>query len=243
MRRSAAALLIVAFALPAAAALPRPVARAFLEAGVPLSHVAIVVQRTGTSRPLFAHLPDEPMNPASVMKLVTTFAALDVLGPGYRWRTEAWLGGPLVGGTLKGDLVLRGSGDPKITIEQWQALMADLRAKGIERIEGDLVLDRSRFRLPPHDPALFDGEPLRPYNVGPDALLVNFKSVRFVFAPNAAGDGVDLRVEPALPQLAVGTVPALVDGPCNDWRRALAATFISQPRAAAAALPGRDSRD
>ncbi|HEX4885415.1 MAG TPA: D-alanyl-D-alanine carboxypeptidase/D-alanyl-D-alanine-endopeptidase [Casimicrobiaceae bacterium] len=243
MRRSAAlAALLLAVALPASAALPRPVARAFLDAGVPLNHVAIVVQRTGTARPLFAHQPDDPMNPASVMKLVTTFAALDLLGPDYRWKTEAWLGGPLVAGTLKGDLILRGGGDPKITVEQWQAFMAALRAKGLERIEGDLVLDRSHFRVPPHDAAQFDAEPLRPYNVGPDALLVNFKAVRFVFAPNAAGDGVDLRVEPALPQIAIGTAPALVDGDCNDWRRAVAASFISQPRSAAATFPGQYPR-
>ena len=70
------------------------------------------------------------MNPASVMKLVTTFAALELLGPDYRWKTDAYLGGPLDDGVLHGDLVLKGDGDPKITIEQWQAFMATLRAQG-----------------------------------------------------------------------------------------------------------------
>lgn len=247
MRRSALAcalalLAALAAAAPAGATLPRAVARAFLDAGVPLHHVAVVVQRSGAARPLFAHLPDEPMNPASTMKLVTTFAALELLGPDYRWRTEAWLGGPLVDGTLAGDLVLRGSGDPKITIEQWQAFMAELRAKGLARIDGDLVLDRSAFDLPPHDAAAFDAEPLRPYNVGPDALLVNFKAVRFVFAPSAGGDAVEVRAEPPLPQLALGAAPTPVDGGCGDWRRAVAAAFISQPRAAAAAFPGHYPR-
>ena len=114
--------------------------------------------------------------------------------------------------------------------------------EGTSRIEGDLVLDRSFFRLSPHDASLFDAEPLRPYNVGPDALLVNFKTVKFAFAPAAAGDAVDVKVEPPLPQVALGTAPALVDGDCNDWRRALAAAFVDQPRAAAAAFPGRYSR-
>ena len=97
---------IVLTATAARAELPRPVARAFLDAGVPLSHVAVVVQRTDARRPLFAHQPDVPMNPASTMKLVTTFAALELLGPDYRWRTEAYLGGDLVDGTLHGDLIL-----------------------------------------------------------------------------------------------------------------------------------------
>jgi len=182
------------------------------------------------------------MNPASVMKLVTTFAALELLGPSYRWRTDVHLEGPLVDGTLKGNLVIKGRGDPKITIEQWQALMRELRARGLQRIEGDLVLDRSAFRLPAHDAAGFDSEPLRPYNVGPDAMLVNFKAIRFGFAPNATNDGVDLTVEPPLPQLAIGGVPSLVDGPCDDWRRLAAAAFISQSRAAAVAFPGTYAR-
>ena len=100
-----------------------------------------------------------PMAPASVMKLVTTFAALEILGREYRWRTEAYLGGPLVDGALKGDLILKGYGDPKITVEQWQAFMAALRAGGLDAIEGDLALDRSHFALPPYDPGRFDGEP------------------------------------------------------------------------------------
>jgi D-alanyl-D-alanine carboxypeptidase/D-alanyl-D-alanine-endopeptidase (penicillin-binding protein 4) len=237
--RSAIALLVVLLAAAVARAeLPRPVARAFLDAGVPLTHVAIVVQRVDARRPLFWHQPDLPMNPASTMKLVTTFAALELLGRDYRWRTEAHLGGPLVDGTLEGDLILKGYGDPKITVEQWQAFVADLRAKGIERITGDLVLDRSHFGLPAHDPAAFDAEPLRPYNVGPDALLVNFKTVRFAFEPSAASDAVDVRVEPPLPQIAVAERPTLVDGDCGNWRRSVGGTFANQPGAAAAAFPG-----
>jgi len=246
MRRSGSSIARNALALTglllaatlARAELPRPVARAFLDAGVPLTHVAVLVQRVDARRPLFAHQADVPMNPASTMKLVTTFAALELLGPDYRWRTEAHLGGPLVDGTLHGDLILKGHGDPKITLEQWQAFVAELRAKGLARIEGDLVLDRSHFALPAHDPSTFDAEPLRPYNVGPDALLVNFKTVRFAFEPNAAGDGVDLRVEPPLPQVAVSSLPTLVDGECGNWRRSVSGSFFNAPGAAAAAFPG-----
>ena len=225
MRASLARLALLAAAtLPVAAtaALPREIARAFLDQGIPLDHVAIVVQETGPrTKPLFALQPEKPMNPASVMKLVTTFAALELLGRDYRWRTEAYLGGPLAGGALAGDLILKGGGDPKITVEQWSAFMAALRERGLERVSGDLVLDRSAFRLPPHDPAAFDGEPLKPYNVGPDALLVNFKAVRFRFLPSADGSAVDVAAEPPLPQVAVGALPTPVDGPCGDWRAAV----------------------
>src|SRR4051794_38494398 len=130
------------------AALPRPVGRAFLDAGIPLNAVGLVVQEVGDAHPLFALDAERPMSAASVMKTVTTFAALDLLGPDYRWKTEAFLLGSLDHGTLTGDLVLKGHGDPKITIEQWQAFMLGLRSAGLNAISGDLVLDRTYFRLP-----------------------------------------------------------------------------------------------
>ena len=204
--------------LPASAKLPREIGRAFLDAGIPLNHVGIVVQETTKLQPLFAYDPNRPRNPASVMKLVTTFAALELLGPDYRWKTEAYLGGPLAGGELHGDLILKGYGDPKITVEQWQSFIGELRAKGLDAVDGDLALDRSRFALPPHDPAAFDHEPLKPYNVGPDALLVNFKSLKLTLALDAAGTGVVVQSEPALTEVTLGPPPALSSDECGDWR-------------------------
>jgi serine-type D-Ala-D-Ala carboxypeptidase/endopeptidase (penicillin-binding protein 4) len=214
------ALVIVASlaAATAEAALPRAVGRAFLDAGIPLNHVAIVVQDTTKPRPLFAYDANRPRSAASVMKLVTTFAALELLGADYRWKTEAYLGGPLVDGALHGDLLLKGYGDPKITVEQWQSFIAQLRAKGLSAVDGDLVLDRSRFALPPHDPAAFDHEPDKPYNVGPDALLVNFKSLKLMLAPDAAGERAALQAEPPLDAVTLGTPPALSADDCTDWR-------------------------
>ena len=236
------ALALVAAALlahPAFAALPREIGRAFLDAGIPLDAVAVVVQEAGTPKPLFAHDAERAMNAASVMKLVTTFAALELLGPGYRWKTETYLAGNLADGTLHGDLIVKGYGDPKFTIEQWQRFMAALRAQGLAAVTGDLVLDRSHFRLPPHDPAAFDGEPLKPYNVGPDALLVNFNSVRFVFAPSAAGDAVDLRAEPPLARVVLGPPPRLGNGECNDWRTAVGAAVANGAAGARVSFSGR----
>ena len=217
--RLVVAALVATLATTVEARLPREIARAFLDAGVPLNHVGVVVQDTTQARPLFVQDADRPRNPASVMKLVTTFAALEMLGPDYRWKTEAYLGGPLVDGELRGDLILKGSGDPKITIEQWQAFIAQLRANGLAVVDGDLALDRSRFALPAHDPAAFDREPLKPYNVGPDALLVNFKSVHLTFAPDAEGTHVVVSAEPALGDVAVGSLPAIANEACSDWQQ------------------------
>ncbi|MEP6996032.1 MAG: D-alanyl-D-alanine carboxypeptidase/D-alanyl-D-alanine-endopeptidase [Betaproteobacteria bacterium] len=209
----------------AAAGLPPLVARAFVEQHIPLGAVSAYVQELGKTRPVFSHQPTRAMSPASTMKLVTTFAALELLHPDYRWKTEAYADGKIDGGVLQGDLVLKGYGDPKITVEQFQELVARLRATGLYTIRGDLIVDRSYFAPTPYDPGAFDAEPLRPYNVGPDALLVNFKSVRFAFAPNAAGDAVEIRAEPALANIAVHGAPRLVAGECGDWKAGLLAAF------------------
>jgi len=220
----ALAFVVLALAWPglACAELPRAVGRAFLDAGIPLNRVAIVVQDVTKARPLFAYDADRAMNPASVMKLVTTFVALELLGPDYRWHTDAYAMGPIVGGALKGDLLLKGRGDPKITVEQWQAFMTRLRAAGLDAVEGNLAIDRSAFALPVHDAAAFDGEPLKPYNVGPDALLVNFKSAQVVFAPDVGGATASVRFDPPLAPLRVAALPPLTADACGDWRGALA---------------------
>ena len=222
------------------AVLPGGVARAFHDAGIPLASVSIIVREAGQPSALFAHDAERPRNPASVMKLVTTYAALDLLGRDYRWKTEAYLGGKLGStGTLNGNLILKGYGDPKITIEQWQAFMADLRAHGLNKVAGDLALDRTFFKLPEHDPAAFDQEPLRPYNVGPDALLVNFKAVRFAFAPDGPRNAVAVLAEPSLPEIALGASPQLANGDCGDWRGTLGATWHNPGATAAASFAGR----
>jgi D-alanyl-D-alanine carboxypeptidase/D-alanyl-D-alanine-endopeptidase (penicillin-binding protein 4) len=179
------------------------------------------------------------MSAASVMKLVTTFAALELLGRDYRWKTEAYLDGPLADGALRGNLVLKGYGDPKITVEQWQAFMATLRAQGLAAVDGDLVLDRSHFAPGTHDPSEFDREPLKPYNVGPDALLVNFKAVKLSFAPTATGDATLVTALPSLGNVAVGPPPPLATGDCGDWRSTVGASFVDRGATAAASFGGR----
>ena len=218
-------LLMLPFGGAASAALPPAVARAFAEQHIPLAAVSAYVQELGKAQPLVSHQPGRPMSPASTMKLVTTLAGLELLRPEYRWKTEAYADGRIEGGVLDGNLVLKGYGDPKITVEQFQQLIAELRSTGLSTIRGDLIVDRSYFAPVRYDPGAFDAEPLRPYNVAPDALLVNFKSVRFVFAPNAAGDGVDIRAEPALTNLAMHGAPKLVEADCGDWKAGLVAAF------------------
>ena len=197
---------------------PPQVYQALRAAGVPTKSVAAIVQEVGPRKPVLSVNAHAAMNPASVMKLVTTLAALELLGPAYRWRTEAHLEGTLREGVLEGNLVLKGTGDPKLNVESFWMLLRALRGKGLREIRGDLVLDRSHFARAGGDPARFDGDAFRPYNVLPDALLVNFKSLRFTFLPEPASGAVRLYVEPRPPALEVVNVLALAEGGCPEGR-------------------------
>src|SRR5258708_33527542 len=173
-----------AFGFKAGAAdLPKKALDALRAAGIPQASVSAWVQELGAVQPTVAMRGQAAMNPASVMKLVTTYAALELLGPAYRWKTEAYATGALRDEVLDGNLVLKGYGDPKLDLEAFWLLLRALRGKGLREIRGDLVLDRSYFALPPGDAGRFDGDSFRPYNVLPDALLVNYRSLRFVFVP------------------------------------------------------------
>ena len=200
-----------------ATALPEPVARALAQAGIPESAVGVYVHEIGAEQPVLAIGADRSLNPASTMKLVTTYAGLEMLGPAYVWNTDALTDGTLTQDVLTGNLYLKGSGDPKLTLENFWLLLRSLRARGVREIRGDLVLDRRLFAEEIYDPAGFDDQPTRPYNTGPSALLVNFKAVTLQFIPEAASRTVRIATEPPLPQVQVINNLKLVDGPCGDW--------------------------
>jgi len=192
-------LFLFAISLRAAAfaeGLPAIVRSELKQVHIPQSAVAVEVIEAGRHIPLISINSARPMNPASTMKLLTTYAGMELLGPAYSWKTEAWLDGKLVNGVLQGDLVLKGYGDPKFTIEQFWLWLTELRARGLREIRGNLVLDRSFFELPAYDPADFDNDPVRAYNVGPDALLFNFNTLRLRYLPD--GDKFKVISEPEL---------------------------------------------
>lgn len=218
--------------VPAAAepqpALPSAVAAALERAGIPASALAAVVAPVGGAGPMrLAWRADAPMNAASLMKLTTTFAALDLLGPAYTWRTPVFADGPVQAGTLQGNLYLQGSGDPTLVMERLWLLLRRVQARGITAIAGNIVVDGAAFANHERDAAAFDGEPQRAYNAAPDALLVNFKTVVLDWAPDVAAGVARVQVSPPLAGLAVqATVPLAPAGvPCGDWRARLKRTL------------------
>jgi D-alanyl-D-alanine carboxypeptidase/D-alanyl-D-alanine-endopeptidase (penicillin-binding protein 4) len=189
--------------LAQAGALPAPVRSALKEAGVPLSSMGVWVQDTRARGALLESGAERAMNPASTMKLVTTYAALELLGPAYRWKTETYASGTLTGETLNDGLILKGYGDPKLTLENFWLLLRDLRQRGVRDIRGGVILDQSFFEQNGHDPGAFDNEPLRAYNTIPRALLVNFNAVRIRLLPQADGQALRVVADPAPASLKV----------------------------------------
>ena len=206
--------------------LPGSVLAALNRANVPTSAMSALVVPVGGAGPeRLRFQADRPVNPASVMKLVTTYAAMDMLGPDFTWRTEFFTDGRVSNGTLRGNLYVRGGGDPKLVLERIQDTFHALQDQGVTVILGDMVLDHSAFDLPSHDPGEFDGESLKPYNASPDALLVNFKSVVLTFQPDPVAGVAHVISEPPMAGLAIDATVPLSRAGCGDWREALQARF------------------
>ena len=211
--------------------LPRDVEAALQRAKVPSDNFHVmVVDTSANSTPRLSHQAQVRVNPASLMKLATTTAALDTLGPAFVWRTPVYIDGPVREGVLHGNVYVRGSGDPRFVVERLWLLMRRIQGLGIQKIQGDIVLDRNAFDVPPRDAASFDGEPLRPYNAAPDALLLNFKSLLIQFVPDRAANVARVQVEPPLAGVHLPATVPLATGDCSDYRSALRADWSDATR-------------
>ena len=219
--RLLAGLLLAGLIAPAhAAVLPPAFTAALKQAGIPLGRVALVVQPLDATEPMLSHNAEAALNPASVMKLVTSFAALNQLGPGYAWTTEVWVDGPVADGVLDGNLVIKGYGDPTLTLERLWLLQRELRARGIRHVRGNLVLDLSHFELAVSDPGAFDGEPFALYNAAPGPLVANFNATTLRLKPD--GGQVLVEPDPVLPGVTLESRLRLTEGgECNGWKDAL----------------------
>jgi D-alanyl-D-alanine carboxypeptidase/D-alanyl-D-alanine-endopeptidase (penicillin-binding protein 4) len=209
----------------AALEIPPPVSAALHEARIPSTAIGLVVAPLGDGPLRLAVNEAAPMNPASTMKLLTTYAALNMLGPTFQWRTGVYATARPRGGRLDGDLILRGSGDPSLVIERFWMLVHRLRGLGLRQLHGSLVLDKSAFESPPESEASLDHNALRPYNVAPDALLVNFKTLTLDFVPDPGASVARIIATPTLAGVKVPPSVPLVKGPCGDWHERLRADF------------------
>lgn len=209
--------------------LPPELQRVLTGHRIPPDSISIVVQEVGASEPLLSLYPDAPRNPASAIKLLTTWVALEELGPAYTWPTEVYLGGPLDRGVLEGDLILKGYGDPWLVTERLWALQRELRWRGVRNIRGDLIIDNGHFAAEYGDPTDFDGEGLRVYNVLPDAFLVNFQAITLNFFPDPVRQAVTVIADPLPANLAIENRLRLAPRGCGGFQGGIALNLEDGP--------------
>lgn len=215
-------------------ALPPEVTALLPELTLDPSQVSAYVRRVDAERPLLAVGAARARIPASTIKLVTSIAALDLLGPEYRWRTEVLIDGDIIAGTLEGDIAIKGYGDPYLGTEAFAGLIRAVRAKGIRHIAGDVILDNSHLTAPTAVRGDFDGAAQRSYNALPAALSLNRQVTDIVLYPDRARGGVGVYTDPPLSHLTIENDAELVQAPCRGRDHRLSVRF-SQPAAASAA--------
>lgn len=202
------------------AQLPDSLRQAIQAQSLPADSMGIWVQKTTAQQPIVAHNADRLFNPASTIKVATTLAALLDLGPAYTWPTSFRSTAPVENGVLRGDLIIRGTGDPgAVSEEHWRMLRDLQRMTGLKRIEGNVILDGSFFMLPAEDPGAFDGQPYRAYNQPAYALHVNSNAIRFHVIPE--GDRIRVEAEPPLPGLKIHNRLTRGQGNCDAWQRGI----------------------
>ena len=220
--------LVALIVLPAraetTAVLPDELQEAIALTGIPEDAVGMVVESLDGGGLSVSLNADKPFHTASTMKVVTTYAALELLGPSKVWKTGAYTTGTLENGILDGDLFIKGSGDPSFSqTELWQ-FVRKIQDSGIHEIRGDIILDRSVFGVRNYDAAAFDEAPLKPYNAGPDGLLLNEKKVNVRFVPDALRDTVSVFMEPRMDRITV-VPPVAGSSECGNWQNGMVVHF------------------
>jgi len=210
----AAALGLCSLSAPATGAPPAPAAAAPADlAGqidallqtraVARARVSLLVVDLATGARVYARNPDLPLNPASNVKLVTTAAALALLGPEHRYVTRVYVKkGALKGKTIDGDIYLKGGGDPTLVTGDLYQLASDLKALGVTKVTGGLVLDNTAF----------------------DRVAINFGTYVVLARPGAGdGDPVHVAIDPPVPSIRLKTTATTGAGGRNQLKLAIGA--------------------
>ena len=198
--------------------LPPAVMLGLARGHIPISSVSALVIRLDDDKRILDYNTAKVMQPASTMKVVTSYAALSMLGANFRWPTSAFVDGTIDNGVLHGNLYIEGTGDPFLVPEQLTDLVNQIRQAGITQIAGNLVLDKGYFDPSTYDLPSFDNNTTSPYNVGPDPLLYAFKSIVINVSPHAGQ--ADIVITPPLSQLRIVNDIRVTQGACHSTQAA-----------------------
>ncbi|MEA2048303.1 MAG: D-alanyl-D-alanine carboxypeptidase/D-alanyl-D-alanine-endopeptidase [Campylobacterota bacterium] len=166
-------------------AMPQAIVQEIQKSGIAKKDLSIYIKEAGNGGKVVASLnAGKTRTPASVIKVLTTYAALLKLGFEYRWPTQFYTTGRLKKGVLNGDLLVKGFGDPSLNDRDLADIVATIRAKGIRKIRGKIVIDRSYFKVGNRDNSGFDNHTYSAYNAMPDAMMFNERVSTVCVTPN-----------------------------------------------------------
>ncbi|VAW82964.1 D-alanyl-D-alanine carboxypeptidase [hydrothermal vent metagenome] len=233
-------LLLVSFS--AIAAVPEGLNSILQKFKSSLNGLSIYVSRVDQRTPWITYKSDVSRNPASIMKLLTSAAALDTLGPAYTWKTEFYVNQLPKKGYLNGPIYIKGYGDPYITVERLWAMIQELRHAGIKHIHGGIVLDSQYFKRRRNSTQSFDGQGSRSYNVQPYALLVNFQSLRLRFTPDTENQSVEVQSYPKVSTIKIDNKIRLTNKRCGIWKHKIKIRSVVRANQETLILSGRYSK-
>lgn len=211
-------------------ALPDALQSALTASGLPQDSVSVWVAPAQSDTPIVSFNDKRPMQPASVVKVITTAAALDILKPDYVWNTDFTVKTtPDRKGKVTG-MTVRGTGDPHLMIERLWLIGQKMKSLGVRTIAGNIKLDRTAFATEEVDQGAFDGAATRTYNVGPDALMVNLKTVSVTLQPMKDKNVARVHVTPELDGVRFPATVRLSKGYCGDWKTKLKVRFDKNGR-------------
>jgi serine-type D-Ala-D-Ala carboxypeptidase/endopeptidase (penicillin-binding protein 4) len=220
--------------------LPKTVQSIFKKYKLPEDSLSLYIKEIHAQQPLIMLNGDTPRNPASSIKTITTFAALELLGPTYTWQTRFYLDGTLTDGTLDGNLIMQGGGDPFLVSEAFWHILFTLQSKGLKHIKGDFLIDNGDFEDEAGSPGDFDKKPYRAYNVFPDAALVNFQAHQFNFVPQK--NGLHIYADPPAATMKINNKVKLTKGRCRGKYRHLKHNITNQGRETVVTFSGNYPR-
>jgi D-alanyl-D-alanine carboxypeptidase/D-alanyl-D-alanine-endopeptidase (penicillin-binding protein 4) len=201
------------------AELPQPYKELINKYNFKKDSFSIVVKNlTAPEKKAIIYNGSKNFNPASLTKIITSFIALDKLGPNYKWKSDFYYTGQLKDDTIQGDLIFVGRGDASFSIDNLEFLIREIQKKGIKKIEGNLILDKSYFGKIPSI-IDFDADPMRAYNVLPNAISIQSNTINFKFTP--LDNNVKIDVKPELNYLKIKNNLRLSNKNCVSWKQSL----------------------
>jgi len=177
-------IIFVTFFTVSSYALPHKVQSFINSSTIKPKDISIYIKEVGQDNALVSYNAKKAHTPASVIKVLSTYASLLKLGFDYRFPTKFYTTGIFRNGVVYGDIIVKGYGDPTLDSNDLDKIVKKLYDKGMRKITGHIIIDRSYFRVGTKDSSGFDENRYSPYNAMPDAMMFNERISTICVAPN-----------------------------------------------------------